>query len=184
MFKIRRYSYLENLISALVVCLLICFALLVRLVYLMDIAYNNYTTPPVEWEYIRHSEVSIPPIIEVENQITEIQPYILTEIVEPQVQSGKLTANLGVFQGPSGKETYYNLPMEGVIKIMRDAGYYYNYEIRDDGVKTYGGYVMVAADFNKYPRGTLVETSLGKGLVCDTGEFINTDVVIDIAVDW
>lgn len=34
-----------------------------------------------------------------------------------------LTKSAGVFDGPSGKETYYNLPMGRCIQIMRDMGY-------------------------------------------------------------
>ena len=96
-----------------------------------------------------------------------------------------LTASLGVNYGPSGKETYYNLPMDGVIGIMRSAGIYGDYWVREDGAKMYGDYVMVAADLNKYPRGSLVETSLGTGIVADTGTFTTTtDVVLDIATAW
>lgn len=188
MFKIRKHNWFENAVSFLVVCLIICFILMFRLVYLIQEIYRN-PVEPIQWEYVKHVERSISPLIEIENRIIEtheIEPqYMLYELVEkPLQQTGSLTADLGVFYGPSGKETYYNLPMEGVIKIMKDAGYYMDYAVREDGVKTYGGYVMIAADLNKYPRGTLLETSLGKGLVCDTGEFVNTDVVIDIAVDW
>lgn len=72
-----------------------------------------------------------------------------------------LTSYLGVVEGPSGKETYYNLPMQGCIDIMCDLGYDYEYSVREDGVKLYGGYVMVAADLSIRPKGTLVPTSLG-----------------------
>lgn len=99
-----------------------------------------------------------------------------------------LTADRGVYYGPSGKETYYNLDMSGVIDIMRSNGFQetnYPYWIREDGVKMLGNYVMVAADLDIFPRGSIVSTSLGEGIVCDTGAFVYlTDVVIDIAVDW
>lgn len=98
-----------------------------------------------------------------------------------------LTPSAGAIIGPSGKETYYNLDMSGVISIMRAAGYNYEYAVRSDGVKTYGGYVMVAADFaiSGRNRGDLVMTSLGMGIVCDTGTFIYSDPYqIDIAVAW
>ena len=91
----------------------------------------------------------------------------------------------GSIIGPSGKETYYNLPMQGVINIMRAAGFNYEYWIRSDGVKMYGDYVMIAADLSIRPRGSLVPTSLGMGIVCDTGTFIYTNPTqIDIAVAW
>ncbi|MBR3357078.1 MAG: hypothetical protein IKG46_04545 [Solobacterium sp.] len=91
----------------------------------------------------------------------------------------------GAIIGPSGKETYYNLPMQGVINIMRAAGFNYEYWVRSDGVKMYGDYVMIAADLSIRPRGSLVPTSLGMGIVCDTGTFIYTNPTqIDIAVAW
>ena len=99
-----------------------------------------------------------------------------------------LTASKGVVQGPSGKETYYNLNMSGVVKIMRGMGFSedkYPYYVREDGVKMLGAYVMCAANLSLRPRGSLVETSLGTALVCDTGGFAkNNPKQIDIAVAW
>jgi hypothetical protein len=44
---------------------------------------------------------------------------------------------------------------------------------------------MVAADFKIRPRGTIVDTTLGKGMVCDTGEFIySSPYALDIATTW
>ena len=35
------------------------------------------------------------------------------------------------------------------------------------------------------PKGTIVETSLGLGMVCDTGGFaVNNPTMIDIATNW
>lgn len=99
--------------------------------------------------------------------------------------SGCLTPSAGVFQGPSGKETYYNLPMDGVIAIMRGMGNNDPYWVRGDGVKMLGNYVMVAADLSIRPRGSLVATSLGTGIVCDTGSFAYSNPTqLDIAVAW
>lgn len=96
-----------------------------------------------------------------------------------------LTASLGVVEGPSGTETYYNLDMTGVIEIMSEHGFQYEYWIRDDGVKMFGQYVTVAADLNIRPRGTILPTSLGTAIVCDTGTFAYTDPYkLDIAVSW
>lgn len=51
--------------------------------------------------------------------------------------------------------------------------------------KNAGDYIMVAADLNKHPRGSIVETSLGQGIVCDTGSFTYTsDTQLDIATSW
>lgn len=109
-----------------------------------------------------------------------------TEKVEPSGWSGsRLTKSAGVNNGPSGKETYYNLPMGGVVRAMQRRGYDLNYWVRDDGVKMYGKYVMVAANLDIRPYGTIVPTSLGEGMVVDTGTFASSNPrQLDIAVSW
>lgn len=97
----------------------------------------------------------------------------------------KLNAVNGKIQGPSGTETYYNLKMDRCIYYMNQLGYDYEVWVRDDGVKMFGDYIMIAANLDIRPKGTLVETSLGMGIVVDTGEFVNWDPTgIDIAVTW
>lgn len=96
-----------------------------------------------------------------------------------------LTRSAGVNYGPSGKETYYNLDMSGVVGIMRSMGNNDPYWVRDDGAKMLGDYVMVAANLGVHPRGSLVETSLGTGIVCDTGGFAaGNPTQLDIATNW
>lgn len=107
----------------------------------------------------------------------------------PEPERPHLTKSGGVFQGPSGKETYYNLPMGKVISNMRNLGYdveTYPFYVREDGAKMLGEFVMIAADYDLRPVGTVVETSLGYGLVCDTGGFASGGVTtqLDIATDW
>lgn len=117
---------------------------------------------------------------------------VTTTATEPQATSSwngaVLTKSKGVVIGPSGKETYYNLNMSGVVRIMRNLGYTeaeYPYWVREDGVKMLGNYVMVAANFNIRPRGTIVPSSLGDAIVCDTGGFAhNNPTQLDIAVSW
>jgi hypothetical protein len=102
-----------------------------------------------------------------------------------QPSKDKLNKNAGRVMGPTNEETYYNLPMDKVIYSMRRRGYSeqdYPYYIREDGVKMLGDFVMVAADLDIHPRGVIVETSLGQGLVCDTGDF--TEDIYDVATDW
>ena len=99
-----------------------------------------------------------------------------------------LTKRGGVFYGPSGNEKSYNLNMSGVVTIMRNSGCSseeYPYWVREDGAKMLGDYVMVAADLSVHPRGSVIETSLGTGLVCDlcVGATYG-DTVLDIAVNW
>ena len=99
-----------------------------------------------------------------------------------------LTKTAGVFKGPSGRETYYNLKMDLVVKYMRNKGFKadeYPYWVRDDGVKMLGNYVIVAADLKTRPKGPILECSLGTAIVCDTGGFVKKyPNGLDIAVDW
>lgn len=109
-------------------------------------------------------------------------------VIETSYSGGKLTKSRGTIQGPSGKETYYNLNMSGVVSIMRRQGFSeaeYPYNVRADGVKCLGPYVMVAAHLGKRPRGSKVQTSLGTGIVCDTGGFASSNPTqIDVATTW
>lgn len=106
-------------------------------------------------------------------------------VAEPQTGTGVLNRTLGTVMGPSGKETFYNLDMGGVIAIMQSMGYYADYWVREDGVKMYGDYIMVAANLSIRPKGTLVQTSLGMGIVVDTGGFAATNPYqLDIATTW
>ena len=85
------------------------------------------------------------------------------------------------------QETYYDLPMSGVMAIAaRECGVPAYYEIRSDGVKVDAeGYVLVAADLTRYPRCSVVETSLGLGKVYDTGTFVESNPEqFDLATDW
>ena len=98
---------------------------------------------------------------------------------------GCLTPSGGVHNGPSGLETYYNLPMDGVIEQARNFGIEGEYWVRDDGVKMYGDYVILACNRDVHPMGTLVETSLGTGISLDTGGFAEGNPTqCDIAVTW
>ena len=127
-----------------------------------------------------------------ENEVASESPNIegFEEYIEPEpVWTGpKLTASMGVNYGPSGKETYYNLPMGGCIQIMRSLGYpeeEYPYWIREDGAKMLGDYVMCAAELSTRPKGTILETSLGKAIVVDTGYFAYSNPTqVDICTIW
>ena len=104
---------------------------------------------------------------------------------EPQ-PGDHLTKSGGVYYGPSGKETYYNLNMNGVVSNAQNMGIEGEYWVREDGCKMYGDYIICAADLNVHPRGSLVESSLGTCIVLDTGGFTTngSGVALDIAVDW
>ena len=98
----------------------------------------------------------------------------------------KLNARAGTVYGPSGRETFYNLPMGRIVSMMHSRGYNGDYWVRDDGAKMLGQYVMVAADLSIHPRGSVVPTTLGYGLVCDTGGFAHngSGVALDVATNW
>ncbi|ASS37380.1 hypothetical protein [Mogibacterium pumilum] len=97
-----------------------------------------------------------------------------------------LTKSKGTNNGPAGKETYYNLNMSRVVAAMSRYGYSQSdYWVRADGVKMLGNYVMVAASYKTHPKGSLVSTSLGTGIVCDTGGFATSNPTqLDIATNW
>lgn len=97
-----------------------------------------------------------------------------------------LTASLGTINYQGQKETWYNLPMGRVVQIAKDKGIYGEYWEREDGVKMFGHYVIIAAPYDVYPYGTKdVKTSLGDGIVLDTGAFAEVNKnQIDIATTW
>ena len=96
-----------------------------------------------------------------------------------------INSSNGTVTGPNGKETYYNLPMGGVISIMRGLGNKDKYWVRSDGCKMLGYYIMVAANLRRHPKGSIVKCSRGYAIVCDTGTFASSDPnQLDIAVNW
>lgn len=144
------------------------------------------------YEKQEESQTNIP----TENKSTNYHPIDYT-------WNGKVLNNRnGTVMGPSGKETYYNMDMSNIVSCLeKRSGWVWNdikkhgntgnvrgkYWIREDGCKMFGDYIMVAAKLSVHPRGSLVETSLGTGIVVDTGGFANTskgDRWIDIATNW
>lgn len=84
--------------------------------------------------------------------------------------------------GVSHRETYYDLPMNIVINACGGG----TYTIRADGAKIdRDGYILVAANYGRYPRCAVVETSMGLGKVYDTGGFAaRYPDGFDLATDW
>lgn len=96
-----------------------------------------------------------------------------------------LNRSNGTVMGPSGKETYYNLPMGGVVRILKNHGCKGKYWVRSDGMKMFGKYIIVAANQKLRPVGTIVRTSRGLGIVGDTGTFARYNKrQLDLAVAW
>ena len=109
------------------------------------------------------------------------------EIITPLITwtGRKLTRSAGRIQGPNGPETYYNLNMTGCVWWMRNHGYdaqRYPYWVRDDGCKMLGSYIMAAANLRHWPKGSIVESSLGWCIIVDTGYLSWSQ--LDIAVSW
>lgn len=122
---------------------------------------------------------------EVEETTEEVTENTSNNTCVQNDTDGVLTAFKGVNYYGEQKETYYNLPMDGVISIAQSQGIEGEYWVREDGVKMYGNYVIVAANLDVHPRGSLIETSLGTGIVLDTGGFAATNhTQVDIATAW
>jgi len=86
-------------------------------------------------------------------------------------------------KGVRHRETYYDLDMGRVMQSCGQGGIY---SVRVDGVKIDAdGYVIIAANYGRYPKCSVVETSVGPGKVYDTGGFaaVHPDG-FDIATDW
>lgn len=80
------------------------------------------------------------------------------------------------------QETFYDLPMNNVMGFCGKS----SYTVRADGAKVDDdGYILVAANLSRYPRCSVVETSLGLGKVYDTGSFATSNPEqFDLATDW
>lgn len=103
------------------------------------------------------------------------------------VNAGTLTKKGGVNYYNGTKETWYNLPMKRIYeKADKNFGSHHRKWTREDGVKMYGPYVVLAVPFDVYPYGTTdIPTSLGLGIALDTGAFAEVNKSqIDIACDW
>ena len=93
-----------------------------------------------------------------------------------------LTARLGTVQYQGHKETWYNLDMSRCVKRGQDMGIPCEYWERSDGVKMFGPWVIVAAH-PSVTRYTIVDTSLGQGIVLDRHTAGDPNLY-DIAVTW
>lgn len=96
-----------------------------------------------------------------------------------------LTAKGGVFNNleTGYTEKYYNLSMQRVVKRAQDMGIPCEYWVRDDGVKMFGPWVIVAAH-PSVTRYTRIQTSLGEGIVLDYHTVKDGRALLDIATTW
>lgn len=143
--------------------------------------YANNGSNAQNWQFVKISSFSGAAAGDISDTATKPISPIKADYWNGQV----LTPKLGIVEGPSGNESYYNLNMNGVLRIMRSIGNNDEYWLREDGVKMLGKYVMVAANLETRPRGSLIKTTLGMAIVCDTGDFVKKDPMqLDIAVGW
>ena len=150
-----------------------------------QLAVNSESMHPVRERELKTRAAEIKE--ENERILAEIafQEALRTQTRNPNWDGPVLSRGNGSVHGPSGKETYYNLNMNGVVNIMRRMGNTDEYWVRDDGCKMLGNYIMCAANLRVHPRGSLVESSLGTCIVCDTGGFARGNSnQLDIAVTW
>lgn len=126
----------------------------------------------------------------------------ITHVGVDPVEMHPLTASMGRnrYTISNGKgliverqETYYDLDMSKVMQnamstggVWADCSHTGHYSVREDGAKVDDdGYVLVAAELSRYPRCSVVQTSLGPGKVYDTGTFAQTNPEqFDLATDW
>lgn len=156
------------------------------------VGYREVKTPGEQGKKTVTYEISIKNGEEVSrqeiNSVTTLEPKKQVEVIGVKSTGKGLTRSMGVnhftdSNGVSHRETYYDLPMNIVMRNCNAGGIY---TVREDGVKIdQNGYVIVAANLNNYPRCSTVETSLGVGKVYDTGGFAFTHTHgFDIATDW
>jgi uncharacterized protein YabE (DUF348 family) len=118
--------------------------------------------------------------------VTSAQPKTQVELIgNKPVNPLSKSKGAGYFtdsQGVSHRETYYDLPMNAVMGACGGG----TYSVRADGAKVdQGGYILIAANYSRYPRCSVVETSMGLGKVYDTGGFAARHPDgFDLATDW
>ena len=149
---------------------------------LSTVSSNNVTTTKVVIIYRDNNNIA-----EEEQVIEEILDEEVDKIIkaEETIASSVLTKRGGINYFDGHKETYYNLPMKKVVSNAHNKGLEGDYWEREDGAKMLGDYIMIAANQDVHPYGSIVATSLGLGIVVDTGDFAKTNKEqIDIATNW
>ncbi len=122
-------------------------------------------------------------------RMVKLAPIQQVEVLGIKGLGQGLTKEKGTYHftdsnGVTHRETYYDLNMSRVMQNCGQAGRYFVRAV--DGVKVDAdGYVIIAAHLGRYPRCSVVETSVGPGKVYDTGGFaaVHPDG-FDIATDW
>lgn len=156
------------------------------------VGYTSIKTPGENGRRTVTYEISTQNGVEVSrkeiNSVTTKQATEQVEEVGAKASANGLTKSRGVVvsvdsKGVAHRETYYDLKMN---VVMRNCGAGGVYSVRADGVKVdKEGYILIAANLARYPRCSIVETSLGLGKVYDTGGFVaHHPDGFDLATDW
>ena len=156
------------------------------------IGYKVIQTPGVDGVETITYEIEVKDGVEVSRKqiasITKQQPSKQIEVVGIKSYPNALTKNKGAqmftdSRGVVHRETYYDLDMSRVMQACGQGGFY---TVRFDGAKVdRDGYVIIAANYGRYPRCSVVETSMGPGKVYDTGGFAAVHPEgFDLATDW
>jgi uncharacterized protein YabE (DUF348 family) len=155
------------------------------------LGYKQVRTPGVKGKKIVTYQLELKNGKEISRK--EIQGVTVVESKEQvEVVGAKVNPNNGLSKskgvvhftdskGVVHRETYYDLRMDGVMKACEGT-----MTVRADGAKVdQNGYVIIAANLSRYPRCSVVETSLGAGKVYDTGSFTaKYPDGFDLATDW
>ena len=108
---------------------------------------------------------------------------LLDILIRISVTTLVLTSTIGRIQFQGHQETWYNLPMHNIVAKAQKNGIKGDYWEREDGCKMYGSWIICAGAKDRY--GEVLETSLGYGMILDSGEFAKSNPeAIDIAVTW
>ncbi|MBR3257112.1 G5 domain-containing protein [Candidatus Saccharibacteria bacterium] len=142
-----------------------------------------YKVRTVNGEVVEKELISEEVIRAPKNRIVAIgATKISASPLTPSMGRNRYTSTNLSGQTVERQETFYDLPMSGVMAYCGKS----SYTVREDGAKIDDeGFVIVAAELSRYPRCSVVETSLGKGKVYDTGGFAATNPEqFDLATDW
>lgn len=165
-----------------------------QIVYDADrpVRYRAIETPGVEGVRTITYQIEIKDGVEISrneiNQLITRQPSPQIVVIGIKDLSAGLTQSKGAgyftdSKGVSHRETYYDLNMSVVMQACGQGG---RYTVRFDGMKIDSeGYIIVAANYARYPRCSIVETSAGLARVYDTGGFVARHPDgFDLATDW
>jgi uncharacterized protein YabE (DUF348 family) len=155
-------------------------------------SYRVVTSPGVEGVRTITYEIEVREGVEISRteiaRIVAKEPIKQVEVIGIKSNPGALTKSKGAHiytdsKGVKHRETYYDLDMRRVMQSCGQGGFY---EVRVDGVKVdRQGYALIAANYGRYPKCSIVETSVGPGRVYDTGGFaLKHPDGFDIATDW